>query len=233
MRFDMGTQTRHHYIAPQFMQSHVTEDEPRHGAALFRDRTEPIGSLTRVPATGRQAPVFRQTHRPRKPLDRADPRRQRQTAVRRAAWNRRHHGGRRIFGLTLFYLQLQLRNLFVPQAPLRQQQIHLHAVHHTERQCGKPFSHPFRIEAIDFVDRSRTKLAQAFSQHRQLPVFGLALSWRLYATNAFDHLPRQQPMPVDPQQAAELVDVASIGFSFGSCFGLNQDRFTGIGEHWQ
>ena len=69
--------------------TNLAEDEAGHGAALFGDRAQPIGRLARVAAAGRQAPVVRQTARPREPLDRADPRGQRQAAVGPAAGNRR------------------------------------------------------------------------------------------------------------------------------------------------
>ena len=60
----------HPRVASQDVQDHLAEDEPRHGAALFGDRAEPVGCLARVAAAGRQAPVVRQARRPRKPFDR-------------------------------------------------------------------------------------------------------------------------------------------------------------------
>ena len=71
----------HLRVASQHVQHHLAEDEPRHRAALLGDRAEPVGRVARVAAAGRQAPIVGQAPRPRKPLDRADPRGQRQAAV--------------------------------------------------------------------------------------------------------------------------------------------------------
>ncbi len=194
--------------------------------------------------------IVRQTRRPRKPLDRANPRGQRQAAIGRAAGNRRQHGGRRVFHLTLFNLQLQPCKLIVPQLPLRQQQVHFQVVDQPQRQPGQPLSRPFRVQpfgrlllfevvlpqqVFDPVDRPRPLPAQALPHRRQLPILGFTLGGRLHAPHAFHPLPRQQPPAVDPQQPAELVGVAAVGLLLGPLFHLNEHRFAAavLGQHFQ
>ncbi len=80
----------HPCVTPQDVHDQLPEDEAGHGAALLGNRAQAIGRLAGVAAAGRQAPVVGQTARPRKPLDRADPRGQRQAGIGPAAGNRRH-----------------------------------------------------------------------------------------------------------------------------------------------
>jgi hypothetical protein len=81
-------------------------------------------------------------------------------------------------------------------------------------QRNKPFSRSLRVEALrrlllfevmfpqqgfDLVDGSRAKLAHAFSQFGDLPIFSVLLVGGLNATYAFNPFARQQPATIDPQ----------------------------------
>ena len=103
------------------MQRNLREHKSRRRTALFCDRTESIGRLARVATAGRQAPIVRQTFRTRKPLDRADPRRQRQAAIRSAARDAGQHDGRLVPSLPLHDFRPGLLDLLLPQLPLHQE----------------------------------------------------------------------------------------------------------------
>ncbi len=90
-------------------------------------------------------------------------------------------------------------------------------------------------QVFDLVDRPRPLPAHPLPHGCQLPIFGLTLRRRLDATHAFHPSARQQPTAVDPQQAAELVGVATVGLLLGPLFRLDQHRFPAavLAQHFQ
>ena len=68
-----------------------------------------------------------------------------------------------------------------------------------------------------------------------LPVFGVLLASAAARDARLDPLPRQQPLTVDPQQAAELMGVAAVGFLLRPFLGLDQHRLSAavLGQHFQ
>ena len=69
-------------------------DEAGHGAALLGDRTQAVGDLAGIPATGRQSPVVRQAAWVGETLDRIDPRCQGEAGIRPAAGDGSQEPGR-------------------------------------------------------------------------------------------------------------------------------------------
>jgi hypothetical protein len=110
----------HSPVTSQHVPHQLTKNETGRRAALLGNRAQPVGCLPRIATTRRQTPIVRQARPTRKTLDLADPRGQRQAAVRRTAGDRRHHGRRLVTRLTLPDLPLHLPDLLVPDRPLLQ-----------------------------------------------------------------------------------------------------------------
>ena len=74
---------------------------------------------------------------------------------------------------------------------------------------------------LDSVDRPCAELTQPLARRRDLSIFRVLLAGHLHAAEPLDHFAGQQPLAIDPQQLAQGVRIATVGFLLGPLLRLD------------